>query len=138
MGIKQNIVGREAEKKVEELFNKNGYWALNIPKSISGQPFDFVACKGSIFEPLVDAWFIDVKHIEDKISFDFKRIEPNQRTSMKFARAHSRLKKLGFVILTEREPSRFFYLTYDKLLKLEKEGLKSVKIYELENFEELI
>lgn len=138
MGIKQNIVGRKAEKDVEELFNKHGYWALNIPKSISGQPFDFVACKGVIFEPYVDAWFIDVKHIEDKISFDFNRIEPNQRTAMKFARNFSKLRKLGFVILTEREPSRFFYLTYDKLLELEEKGFKSVKISELEDFEELI
>lgn len=139
MGSKQNLLGRKSEREMEDFFASHGYWALNIPRGPNGQPFDFVACKGGDSENLIKGWFLDVKHIEkEKASFDFNRIEPNQRTSMRYARMFARLPNLGFIIRTERDPQSFLYLSYDKLIELEEKGLKSVKINELERFENLI
>lgn len=130
---KQNIVGKQAEFNVASLFKKNKYWALNIPKTVAGQPFDIIACKEDI------AWLVDVKHLEaNKASFAFERIEPNQRTSMSYAKVLAKMKNLGFVIEWERDVSRHFFLSYDKLIEMEENGLKSVRIEELEVFDDLL
>ena len=130
---KQNIVGKKSENDISTLFKSRKYWALIIPKTVAGQPFDIIACKEDV------AWLIDVKHLEaSKASFAFERIEPNQRTSMYYAKAIANMKNLGFVINWERDVSRHFFLSYDKLTEMEKNGLKSARIEELEVLEDLL
>lgn len=130
---KQMIVGNSTEQDIAQCFYKNGYWAYILPKKIGGQPFDIIACKNN------DTWFIDAKHLDsDKSSFSFERIEPNQRTSMKYARKIANIKNLGFAIKWDKCPEMLYYLSYDKLLELERNGAKSVKIAALNNMEDLI
>ena len=129
----RNELGNKAEKEVVDCFVSYGFWAFNIPKSVKGQPFDIIACKNNC------NWFVDVKHLEkNKLSFNFDRIEPNQRTSMKYAKMFANISNLGFVIRAERDSFRHLFLSYDKLIELEGKGYKSVKISELENLEDLL
>lgn len=138
MGSIQDKVGRIAEKDVEKLFSSHGYWALLVQKGPNGQPFDLIAIKEK--ENKVYKWFVDVKHLRGKVaSFTFDRIEANQLTSMKYARSFAGIKdNLGFVITPDLGESRYLYLPYDKLIEMKEKGLKSVKIADLENFEELL
>lgn len=133
MKSKQMIVGNNTEAFVAKLFQENKYWAYILPKKIGGQPFDVIACKNDVI------WFVDAKHLEaEEASFSFERIEPNQRTSMRYARNFAGINNLGFVIRWDRDDSRVFFLSYDKLVELEQNGVKSVKIESLENFMEVI
>lgn len=133
MKTKQQEEGESTEKLVVAAFKNNGFWAYNLPKKIGGQPFDIIGCKRGI------TWFVDGKHLEaDKASFSFERIEPNQRTSMQYARGFAGIQNLGFVIKWDRDLSRLFFLSYDKVIELEKNGCKSVKIEVLEDFIEVL
>lgn len=133
MGKKQNILGNKTEVEIAEFLRGKGYWALIVQKGPNGQPFDIIAGREDV------TWYIDAKHLEgDKVSFSFDRIEPNQRTSMGYARNFALIKRLGFVIKWERDNSRLFYLSYDKLIELEKKGFKSVKINDLEDYGEML
>ena len=133
MNNKRNILGNKAEEETTKLLTSYGYWAFNIPKGVKGQPFDIIACKENV------NWFVDVKHLENnKLSFDFNRIEPNQLTSMNYAKNFSNIKNLGFVIRVDRDCCGFLFLHYDELINMQEKGLKSVKIADLKNFEELI
>lgn len=133
MKSKQLILGNKVEQCIAKIFKENKYWAYIIPKKISGQPFDVIACRKNT------NWFIDAKHLEsDKASFPFDRIEPNQRTSMGYARIFAGIQNLGFAIQWDRDDSRVFFLSYDKLIELEEKGLKSAKIESLDDFTEVI
>lgn len=134
MSIKQTKLGKSTETIIAQYFKSKRYWAFIIPKSINGQPFDVIALRHS------DIWLVDVKHLEeDKASFSFSRIEPNQITSMNYAKKYSEIVgHLGFIIYWEREPNRLFYLSYDIFTDLSEKGLKSIKINELEDMEDLI
>lgn len=126
---KQLIVGNSTEERIAQFFSQKKYWAYILPKKLGGQPFDVIACRGN------NTWFIDAKHLEaNKASFSFERIEPNQRTSMKFAKIYADIKNLGFIIEWDRCPENLFYLSYDKLIEIEQNGAKSVKIEALEVF----
>ena len=139
MGNIQDKVGRQAEKETEKLLKKYGYWALLVQKGPNGQPFDVVACKEKENGEKI-TWFVDVKHLKEKeVSFPFDRVESNQETSMKYARKFAGIKEyLGFVIVLERAENRFLFLDYDKFIRLKEKGLKSVKIDELVNYEDLL
>lgn len=133
MVSKQNIVGNATENEIAKLFKEHKYLAFIIPKKIGGQPFDIIGCNKN------NVWLIDAKHLEsNKASFPFERIEPNQRTSMKYAEIVTGIETKGFVIKWERDVSRHFFLSYDKLIELEKNGAKSIPIKELEVFEDLL
>ena len=134
MGAKENILGKKAEKQVADWFKSKRYWAFLIPKSINGQPFDLIARKKD------DIWFVDVKHLEDnKASFPFERIEPNQITSMKYAQKVAQIyKNLGFIIVWERDTERLFFIEWSEIDELMKNGVKSKKISELKELEKLI
>lgn len=133
MGIKQNVEGRKAENEVANLLTSYRYWGLPVQKGPNGQPFDIVACRDNI------PWFLDVKHLEsNKNVFNFDRIEPNQKTSMKYAKNFAGNKNLGFVIVLDRESFKYLFLHYDKFVELEQKGYKSVKLTDLENFEDII
>ena len=132
--MRQKDLGNKTEKDIVEVFKKNKYWSLIIPPSPSGQPFDIIARKKNY------TWFIDAKHLEnDKASFSFDRIEPNQITSMNYAYHIAEIKdRIGFVIKWERDVSKHFFFSWDKYITMNQNGLKSVRIEELEILEELL
>lgn len=133
MNNKQNKIGDRTESIIAQRFSQNNFWAYILPKKIGGQPFDIIACKDSC------AWMVDAKHLEaDKASFPFDRIEPNQRTSMLFAKTFANIKNIGFMIIWERKPENIYFLSYDNFCELEKQGAKSIKIELLKTFEEVI
>lgn len=129
MGRKQVEQGKATEQRIAEFFHNNGYWAYIVPKTIGGQPFDIIACRGNT------TWFVDAKHIEEhKASFDFNRIEPNQKTSMCYAHNFAKMTNIGFGILWDREPQKLFFLPYVDYIEMAKQGIMSVKIKELKEF----
>lgn len=131
---KQMKNGNKSERDVGWLFQANGFWAHNFAKSQSGsQPVDLVAIRGN------DCWLVDVKHVrEEESSFPFSRIEPNQLTCFDYARNFAKIQNLGFVICFERFDLKPLLLTYDKYLEMDKKGLKSVKMSDLEALEEYL
>lgn len=134
MGAKENVLGKKAEVYVRDWFKSKRYWAFLIPKSVNGQPFDLIARKKD------DIWFVDVKHLEDnKASFPFERIEPNQITSMRYAQKVADIyNNLGFIIVWERDTERLFFIEWSEIEQLMKEGVKSKKINELKELGKLI
>lgn len=131
MNSKQLKVGNLSENNIAEFFQKHGYWAYVLPKKIGGQPFDIIACKNNT------VWFIDAKHLrKEELSFPFDRIEPNQRSSMQYAKYFAGITNLGFVIDWERTDNGLFFLPYEQVIEIEQKGLKSVKITELKRMEE--
>jgi hypothetical protein len=58
---------------------------------------------------------------------------------MNYAKKYSEIVgHLGFIIYWEREPNKLFYLDYDIFTDLSEKGLKSIKINELKDMEDLI
>ena len=79
------------------------------------------------------------KHLEEeKASFSFERIEPNQKTSMSYAQNFAHITNMGFVIYWERTPEKLYFLPYDRVLRSEQEGKKSVKIEDLDEFKAVL
>ena len=133
MGNVQNIVGNSTENFIANFLRENGYWAYILPKKVGGQPFDIITCRCD------DIWFVDAKHLEEeKASFSFERIEPNQKTSMSYAQNFAHITNMGFVIYWERTPEKLYFLPYDRVLKSEKENKKSVKIEDLNEFKAVL
>lgn len=129
----QNIVGDSTEQFIANFLRENGYWAYILPKKVGGQPFDIIACRYN------NIWFVDAKHLEkEKASFSFDRIEPNQKTSMLYAQQFAHITNMGFIIYWERTPEKLYFLPYDRVLKSEKEGKKSVKIEDLNEFKAVL
>lgn len=124
----QNIVGNSTELYIANFLRENGYWAYVVPKKVGGQPCDVIACRCD------DFWLIDAKHLEkEKASFTFDRIEPNQKTAMRYAQEFANISRVGFVIYWERT-ERLYYLPFKSVLENE----KSVKIEDLTEFIEVI
>lgn len=128
----QNIFGELSETSILDIFKKHKYWAFQIPKTPKGQPFDIIACRDNKY------FFIDSKHLEtNKASFALERIEPNQITSMQYARQYANVKNLGFIINWERD-EQFYFFSYDKFEELKKNNAISVKIETLPKVEEVL
>lgn len=130
MGL-QNDLGRKSEVKVCSFFGNKKYMAYAIPKGINGQPFDVFAHRKQY------SWYVDVKHLEDnKFSFPFSRIEPNQITSMKYAKYVAEMDGIfGFVIDWCND---LYFLDFDSFCDFKNQGQKSVKIEFLPRLEELV
>lgn len=133
---KQLDVGNKTESEVGKIFKRNGYWAHILQKKASGQPVDIVAMKGNI------NWLVDAKHISDKKSFAFSRIEPNQIDSLGYAKNYCGIKNLGFVICLEedleKDNSKGYFFHYDRFIEMREQGAKSVKLSDLEDFQEVL
>lgn len=123
---KQLDVGNSTEEIICNYFSQKGYWAFIIPKKAGGQPFDLIACKGN------DTWFVDAKHVDiKKASFEFSRIEPNQRTAMERAVGKGKIKNVGFFIFWERTPDKLYFFPFRMWKTLEDSGCKSVKMVDM-------
>lgn len=124
----QNIVGNSTELFIANFLRENGYWAYVVPKKVGGQPCDVIACRYN------NVWLIDAKHLEkEKASFSFERIEPNQKTAMRYAQEFAHISNVGFVIYWERT-ERLYWLPFEFV----SENAKSVKIEDLTEFIEVI
>ena len=79
-----------------------------------------------------DTWFVDAKHVEiKKASFEFSRIEPNQRTAMERAVGKGKIKNVGFFIFWERTPDKLYFFPFRMWKTLEDSGCKSVKMVDM-------
>ena len=127
---------RATEKLVCKKFKEFGYWCFNIPKKVEGQPCDIVASKKNGKTFLV--WLVDAKHVrEEEVSFDFDRVEPNQITSMRYARDFAGLENLGFAIFFARLKS-LYWLPFNFYEELIKQGAKSINMRFLTPFVEVL
>lgn len=130
MTIIQNELGKRSEETISDFLHKRHFWVYVFPKKAEGQPFDIIACKDN------EIWMLDVKHLDSsKVSFPIYRIEPNQISSMSYARNFANIKNLGFILDWEKDKSAFFFLSFDKVLELRKQNEKSIKITNLERWE---
>lgn len=124
----QGEIGLSTEKKVASFIASKGYWVGDFNKGANGsQPFDQIALTHNM------TLCYDVKHAHiDR--FDFSRVEENQRLALGFIHENIFNDKIktGFVIVYK---DKIKFLSYFKLLKLEKENEKSVKISTLPNLE---
>lgn len=126
----QNELGKKSEETISSFLHKKHFWVYVFPKKMEGQPFDIIACKNN------EIWMLDVKHLESsKVSFPIYRIEPNQISSMIYARTFANIENLGFILDWEKDKTAFFFLRLDKVLELRKKNIKSIKIIELERWE---
>ena len=119
--MKQKKIGDSTERKCLEVLSKLGYWCHLFAYNKNGQPCDIVAMKDNI------GYLIDVKHCEGD-RFDFKRIEPNQRSCFIYARSCGN-KTLGLMIYFEKH-NCFNYLPFWAVEEMERNGEKSYKFDE--------
>ena len=133
----QDKLGKATEKFVCKTLKKFGYWAYNLPKKVEGQPCDIVAIKKNKAYLI---WLIDAKHIRNnEVSFTFDRIEPNQISSMRYARDFSNIDacSLGFAIFFDRD-KQLRWLPFEFYEELAKNGVKSVNMNILRLFTEVL
>lgn len=128
----RNIVGNETEQKIAKLFRERHYYVYITPHKANGQPVDIICISKH------KSFLLDAKHVESgKISFPFSRIEPNQRTTMMYAKDWAGLENLGFGLYFE-DTKILYWLPYDKVLEYEKDGFKSIKYEELDRLENFV
>ena len=131
-------IGNTVEKMICDRFKAHKYWAYNCPKSANGaQPVDVIAYRGGEHSHF---WYVDGKNVNlKKVSFVLDRTEDNQIVSMDyvihFAKADD--KNVGFVVYFERT-EKLYWLPYEKVLEVQKSGLKSVNLTDMRLFEEVL
>lgn len=114
----QKKIGNTAEKIFCERLSEKGYWCHLLADKINGQPFDVIAIKDNA------PFCFDVKNCR-QYRFPFERIEPNQRTSMEYVSQKGKCYFVGFALFYQ---DKFYWLSYDKVKKMEKVGAKSVNL----------
>lgn len=101
------MTGAEFERYIANLFYKNGFWVLRIPKNERGaQPFDILAIKGNTI------YALDCKVCAKK-SFPIDRIEDNQWISMEVIKQRTEA-VAGFVIY---HSDKIYFITYEEAAK---------------------
>ena len=136
-------LGNATEKLVSKTLRSFGYWNYVLPKKAEGQPCDIVAMKGIDVKNKVEiiAWMIDAKHVENKASFTFDRIEPNQISSLSYARDFAKIQGYrgytGFAIFFDRD-KQLYWLSFDQYQKMAENGEKSVNMQELRLLSEVL
>lgn len=125
MGRASQENGRLGEQIALEFLKKKGYWVHDTGRNSAGsQPVDLIAVKRG------HVWLLDAKFVRrEDPSFRFSDIQPNQITTMRYAREFAGIDNLGFFIVFDRDRENPRILTYDAFLALK--GRKSVNIGEL-------
>jgi hypothetical protein len=122
MRSKQLELGNIAERSMAKFFQGMGYWCHVFSKSQSGsQPVDLIALRG--YGGVVDLWLCDVKNVEESnASFPFSRIEPNQESTLRYARDFAHLTgdncHLGFIVVFDRDKEHPRYFDFSDLPKM--------------------
>lgn len=125
MGSASQENGRKGELIAMEFLRKRGYWVHDTGRNSAGaQPVDLIAAKrGSI-------WLLDAKFVRaEDPSFRFSDIQPNQLTTMRYAREFAGIENLGFFIVFDRDRESPRLLTYDGFLGMKNQ--RSVNMSEL-------
>lgn len=136
-------LGNATEKLVSKTLRSFGYWNYILPKKVEGQPCDIVAMKGIDVKNKVEiiAWMIDAKHVENKVSFTFDRVEPNQISSLSYARDFAKIQGYrgytGFAIFFDRD-KQLYWLSFEQYQEMVKNGEKSVNMQSLKLFSEVL
>ena len=129
----QNKLGNATERNVAKTLRSLGFWNHILMKRQEGQPCDIVGGKGDE-NGKITMCLIDAKHVEDKVSFSFDRIEPNQISSLGYARNFAKIQGknafVGFAIFFDRD-KQLRWLSFDKYEELAKMGAKSVNMADL-------
>lgn len=127
-------IGNKCEALVANFFKDRHYYAHITGQKIGGQPVDLICIKGGLKNEIV---LCDAKHVEfGLVSFTFDRVEPNQDTSMNYAKNYANIENLGFAIHFERD-NEIRWLSYDLYLKLKDQGKKSINKDELPLLKEI-
>lgn len=126
MGRTSHENGRLGEQIAMEFLKKRGYWVHDTGRNSAGsQPVDLIAIKkGSVW--LLDAKFV---RMEDS-SFRFTDVQPNQVTTMRYAKEFAGIENLGFFIVFDRDRESPRFMPYSEYIVLSA-GFKSVKMSEL-------
>ena len=119
----EEMTGSEFERKVCQWFKDAGYWALNIPRSKSGQqPFDVLAIKGNV---MVAA---DCKVISTcRNAFPIERVEVNQWLAFKALEDKSLQTVIGLIIWHERTKTTHF-VSYKQLRNAAQKHIPSIEL----------
>ena len=112
-------VGNKIEVEVANYLFQKKYWVHLLKQGVKGQPFDLIAVKNN------KALMGDVKHCSQN-RFDFKRIEPNQYTSMELALECGNT-NIGFFLVGMCDEIKFIKRTNLKKLVLENK-IKSINL----------
>lgn len=106
------MTGQQFETKVCQWLKEQGYWALNIPRSKTGQqPFDVLAIKGKCLVA------VDCKVMSGKsLHFPLSRVEVNQWLSFKSLSDRSPYAAIGLMIWHD-VTEQMFFVTYSQLKK---------------------
>ena len=115
-------IGNDTESKCLQMLQDNGYWCHLFAYNKNGQPCDIIALKDN--KPAL----IDVKHCSEE-RFEFKNIQPNQRSCFDYAMSCGNT-KCGFLVFFEKY-NVWRWLPYTIVKQYESRGIKSVKSYEL-------
>lgn len=138
---KQVDLGNLAEGKMADYFKGKGYWCHIFSRNRSGsQPVDLIAMKAA--DGVVDVWLCDVKNVEEGYaSLPFSRVEPNQESTLHYAKEFAGLDgphcHLGFIVVFDRIPDDPKFLGYSDFLKRRAESC-SANMNTLESVSEII
>ena len=134
MGMKSQTNGNKGEDIVCKWLREKRYWAHLTKRSATGaQPVDIIAIR-------FDCHLLcDAKYVSEgkKGRFSFDDIQPDQITSMRYARDYSGIEELGFCIVfegCENEPRFMPLKVYEALIGANE---KSVKMEELPTMAEM-
>lgn len=128
-------IGNKTEKNVISILRERGYWVYNTAHKINGQPIDIIAIRGG---ENPSSWLLDGKHVrEESPSFPLSRVEPNQWSTMLYARGFANIKNLGFAVQFDRT-GEIYWLSFDKALDMKEKNIKSIKLNDLKTFEETL
>jgi len=113
------MTGREFEQYMCKLFDQNGFWALNIPRSESGaQPFDIVAIRKD------EVYAVDCKVCSGAARFPLRRVEDNQLLA--FGKAYWRTNaKIGLMVYWS---GCIYFLRREDIVKAIEEEQPSIKL----------
>lgn len=117
------MTGQEFERYFCEWAKRQGWWALNIPRTQSGQqPFDIIAIKDN------SVIAVDCKVISGNSGvFPLARIEDNQWLAFWSIRKRSAQALVGVIVW--HEPSRrMYFISYEELTTAVKAKQKSIPL----------
>ena len=133
MGISSKYNGDKGERLMVSFFRERGYWIHVSKRDRQGaQPVDGIAIKKN------EAWLLDAKYVENGYRLDFSDIQPNQVTSMRYARDYAGVENLGFFVVFGQDEGTPYLLEFATYEKLAKEGKKSANTMDMKDFGEYL
>lgn len=123
MGMKSQKNGNAGERIVESFLRSRGYWVHVTKRGANGsQPVDIIAIRSG------KAILMDAKYVSQGKNgrFYLEDVQPDQITSMSYARDFADIRNIGFAIVFEgweESPSFLPFEAYEGLVEM---GVASV------------